>query len=347
MADVTALFAAAKSGPSSSLNVPLLNAAKAGDCEALKDALNAGADVNCAGSWDGNSPLHWAVEKGHVECARVLCQRGAKVNARERWQSWTPLMVAASKNRVAEAALLLEHGADLSASARGRTAVEHAASDEMLAMLRSANAPEALGAGVCVQRLRADAASLASPLQDALAAFSEELRGICTTKAARASITMVPAEEAELWLKQEGIESELCTFVVHRNAAIHALVCASICRRGEHTRHRAGGPPVAFVHERKRRRSNECKPPEVIADVMVWHLWVSKSARHQGLATRLLAAVLQHARRDTSGLPCGAVVRVSADVLVTNATALAFWRRALPACIEEPGEDWLRLSSVL
>ena len=61
------------------LNV-LLDAAKKGDIEAVKQHLAAGADVN-AKTADGTTPLHNAAVYGHNEVAELLIANGAEVNA--------------------------------------------------------------------------------------------------------------------------------------------------------------------------------------------------------------------------------------------------------------------------
>ena len=148
---VEALFASARAsdlaGASSDSSVRLeaaiLQAAKAGDQEALRTAIEEArgrANLDCAGGFDGNTPLHWAVEKGHTSCVRILCEMGATVDSRERWQNWTPLMIAASKDRRPEAELLLAHGADASLRAKGRAAADLAESPEMASVLRQTRA---------------------------------------------------------------------------------------------------------------------------------------------------------------------------------------------------------------
>ena len=99
------------------LNV-LLDAAKKGDIEAVKQHLAAGADVN-AKTADGTTPLHNAAVYGHTEVAELLIANGANMNAiivSGRNQGKTPLDLAIWRKKNETADLLREHG--------GRTAEE-------------------------------------------------------------------------------------------------------------------------------------------------------------------------------------------------------------------------------
>ena len=99
------------------LNV-LLDAAKNGDIEAVKQHLADGADVN-ANTADGTTPLHNAAVYGHTEVAELLISNGADVNAiivSGRNQGKTPLDLAIWRKKTETADLLRKHG--------GRTAEE-------------------------------------------------------------------------------------------------------------------------------------------------------------------------------------------------------------------------------
>ena len=96
----------------------LLDAAKNGDIEAVKQHLAAGADVN-AKSGDGTTPLHNAAVYGHNEVAELLIANGAEVNAiivSGRNQGKTPVDLAIWRKKTETADLLRKHG--------GRTAEE-------------------------------------------------------------------------------------------------------------------------------------------------------------------------------------------------------------------------------
>ena len=96
----------------------LIDAAKNGDIEAVKQHLAAGADVN-AKTGDGTTPLHNAAVYGHNEIAELLIANGASVNAiivSGRNQGKTPLDLAIWRKKTETADLLRKHG--------GRTAEE-------------------------------------------------------------------------------------------------------------------------------------------------------------------------------------------------------------------------------
>ncbi len=60
--------------------VPLVEAAKSGDKDALKSLLQKKADVNAADP-DGTTALHWASYRDDLESADLLIRAGAKVSA--------------------------------------------------------------------------------------------------------------------------------------------------------------------------------------------------------------------------------------------------------------------------
>jgi len=96
----------------------LIDAAKNGDIEAVKQHLAAGADVN-AKTGDGTTPLHNAAVYGHNEIAELLIANGASVNAiivSGRNQGKTPLDLAIWRKKTETADLIRKHG--------GRTAEE-------------------------------------------------------------------------------------------------------------------------------------------------------------------------------------------------------------------------------
>ncbi len=93
------------------LNV-LLDAAKNGDIEAVKQHLADGADVN-AKTADGTTPLHNAAVYGHTEVAELLIANGANMNAiivSGRNQGKTPLDLAIWRKKNEAADLLRQHG---------------------------------------------------------------------------------------------------------------------------------------------------------------------------------------------------------------------------------------------
>ena len=67
----------------------LSDAIKKGDIEAVKQHLDAGADVN-AKTKNGYPPLHEAAGWGHKEVVELLIDNGADVNGKDKL-GWTPL----------------------------------------------------------------------------------------------------------------------------------------------------------------------------------------------------------------------------------------------------------------
>jgi len=88
--------------------ISIHGAAKAGNIEAVKQHLAAGADVNAKDGirW---TPLHWAVYYGRKETVELLIAEGADVNAK-RVDGSTPLDQAIKYNRPKFADLLRKHG---------------------------------------------------------------------------------------------------------------------------------------------------------------------------------------------------------------------------------------------
>ena len=89
-------------GPS----VDIHEAAEAGNIEAVKQYLAAGADVNAKDD-NGWTPLHAAAREGHKEIAELFIANGADVNAKTVYGN-TPLDLAKDKSETAD--LLRKHG---------------------------------------------------------------------------------------------------------------------------------------------------------------------------------------------------------------------------------------------
>ena len=95
----------------------LIDAAKKGDIEAVKQHLAAGTDVNGTGDL-GLTVLHNAAAAGHKEITQLLIAKGADVNAKNP-SGRTPLDFVSNikiNNRDEIADLLRKHG--------GKTGVE-------------------------------------------------------------------------------------------------------------------------------------------------------------------------------------------------------------------------------
>ena len=88
----------------------LIQAARDGDIEVVKQHLAAGTDVNTKDDHE-YTPLHWAAMEGRKEVAELLISQGANVNAKNKVGS-TPLHIAAyMKFDLAE--LLIAKGATI------------------------------------------------------------------------------------------------------------------------------------------------------------------------------------------------------------------------------------------
>ena len=83
----------------------LIDAAYAGNVEAVKQHLAAGTDVNTKGKY-GRAPLHYAATKEMVE---LLIAKGADVSAKTD-AGLTPLDIAIQRDQTETADLLRKHG---------------------------------------------------------------------------------------------------------------------------------------------------------------------------------------------------------------------------------------------
>jgi ankyrin repeat protein len=90
--------------------VPLVEAVKRGDHEAVRALVRARADVNEAEA-DGTTALHWAVQGNDIELVRTLVRAGARVKTANRY-GVPPLTLAAINGSAPAIAVLLEAGAD-------------------------------------------------------------------------------------------------------------------------------------------------------------------------------------------------------------------------------------------
>ena len=91
----------------------LIQAAKDGNIEAVKQHLAAGANVNAkdGGGW---TLLLQAVAGGHKEIVELLIDNGADANGKDNL-GWTPLFYAAFSGRTEVAELLIAEGVDVNA----------------------------------------------------------------------------------------------------------------------------------------------------------------------------------------------------------------------------------------
>lgn len=117
----------------------LRKAAKRGDAAEIARLLDAGADINAAGGFWGNTALGWAADQGHLDCARLLLDRGAKIDAPNSL-GWSPLVNAILGNRAPIVELLLEKGASTTLKdGSGRTPLDNALNYKMKAMVELLN----------------------------------------------------------------------------------------------------------------------------------------------------------------------------------------------------------------
>jgi ankyrin repeat protein len=105
-------------GPS----VDIHQAAKAGNIKAVKQHLDAGADVELKCVNCGSTVLGHAAEEGHKEIAELLIAEGADVNAKD--DNGTPLHNAASWGHKEVVELFIAAGADVNAKGFGETPLD-------------------------------------------------------------------------------------------------------------------------------------------------------------------------------------------------------------------------------
>jgi ankyrin repeat protein len=103
-------------------SVPLIDAVKRGDLEAVRALAARRSEVN-ASEADGSTALHWAAREGSPAMVDVLLKAGASVRAATRYNV-TPLAFAAAGGNLAVVERLLGAGADPnSTSEEGQTAL--------------------------------------------------------------------------------------------------------------------------------------------------------------------------------------------------------------------------------
>jgi len=90
-------------------NVKLIQAVKDGNIKAVKQHLDAGADVNAKDDKFGFTPLHRAAGRGNKEVAELLIAEGADVNVKNE-DGDTPLDAAIYGKKPQTADLLRKHG---------------------------------------------------------------------------------------------------------------------------------------------------------------------------------------------------------------------------------------------
>ena len=91
-------------------DLPLVEAARAADADAVRALLERRIDVNTAET-DGTTALHWAAYRGDIETAQILLGAGADAGAANRY-GVTPLVLAAGRGNAPIVEALLDAGAD-------------------------------------------------------------------------------------------------------------------------------------------------------------------------------------------------------------------------------------------
>ena len=93
-------------------DILIREAVKTGNIEAVKQHLDAGADVNAKGRY-GRTPLHYAATRGLKKIIELLIAQGADVNTKIEvgdYKGQTPLDGAIQWNHPETADLLRKHG---------------------------------------------------------------------------------------------------------------------------------------------------------------------------------------------------------------------------------------------
>ena len=80
-------------------NVPLIDAVKRGDADAVRALLEQAVDVNAA-ALDGTTALHWAVHRDDLQLVGALVDAGADATAVNRYHV-APLSLAAENGNAA------------------------------------------------------------------------------------------------------------------------------------------------------------------------------------------------------------------------------------------------------
>jgi uncharacterized protein len=133
-------------------NEELVEAVRAGDVEATRSALGAGADPNASERRWGGSVLAIAARNGRDEIVQLLLDAGASPNSVSRFD-WTPLRAAAIHGHARIVSVLLDRGADPnSGDKRGSILHEVLGSTPGAASTRAAILEALLAAGATAHR---------------------------------------------------------------------------------------------------------------------------------------------------------------------------------------------------
>ena len=118
---------------------PLHLAADLGDAAAVRELVNAGAQVNTRdGTRRGATALLRAVEGGHLEAVKALAAAGADLDAKTHDDGETALMAAAAEGNIEAVKVLIEAGAGLNLQSEdGSTAAMSAVESDSLEALEA------------------------------------------------------------------------------------------------------------------------------------------------------------------------------------------------------------------
>ena len=102
-------------------NSDLISKVKSNDLSAVKEQIDAGANVNMQDDMMGYTPLIFAVTKGNKEMAELLLSKGADLNLQDNRMGYTPVMWALNSNKEDLAKFLINKGADFKIKANDGT----------------------------------------------------------------------------------------------------------------------------------------------------------------------------------------------------------------------------------
>lgn len=89
----------------------LLEAARSGDLEQMKQIVDSGVDINSKTEY-GSTALFFACDRGHFEIVKYLLKNGAEVDTKDTFYNATPLTWAQANGHDKIIVLLLEAGAE-------------------------------------------------------------------------------------------------------------------------------------------------------------------------------------------------------------------------------------------
>jgi len=178
-----AMISAIKTPRSPSDDGTLIAAVKKGDLAAIRQRLDAGADVSAADAKYGVIPLDWAAMRGDTDAVQLLIDRGADVNGRNK-DSSTALHGAAFLGQARAAELLISKGADAKAqNIRRETPLDATKVDWGITRFIASLLDLSIGEKAEIERGRLEVARLLGEQTAAAGAPGEAARQSLTEKA--------------------------------------------------------------------------------------------------------------------------------------------------------------------